>query len=216
MMLRAFLRHLPYLMLLCTHTVIAADSIQVRGLFRDTAIVSINGKQKVLKKGRPTAEGIELIRANSRTAVIRINGKEKELTLGSHIDATYQENNDERKTVIGPDSRGMYFVNGSINGFQVKFLVDTGATLISMNRNEAKRMGINYKTEGVEGRSQTASGISKIYLLPLDKVRVGDIELRDVQASVHDSDHPAMILLGNSFLSQVDIERKGKLLTLTR
>ena len=49
---------------------------------------------------------------------------------------------------IFPTANGMYRVGGSINGFPVDFLVDTGATLIAMNRNEARRLGINFRVDG--------------------------------------------------------------------
>ena len=108
----------------------------------------------------------------------------------------------------------MYEVNGSINEFQVKFLVDTGATSISMNSNQARRIGIDYKMEGREGLSETASGLSKIYIVNLKTVMVGGIKIHDVQASVHDGDFPRIILLGNTFLGRVKMIREGEMLKL--
>ena len=105
-------------------------------------------------------------------------------------------------------------MNGSINGFQVDFVVDTGATLISMNKHQAKRIGLDYKLTGKEARSSTASGLSKIYIVRLDKVRVGDIEISNVEGAVHDSDFPKVILLGNTFLNRVNMKREGKILQL--
>ncbi len=115
---------------------------------------------------------------------------------------------------IAPDGGGMYEVNGSINEFQVKFLVDTGATSISMNKNHARRIGINYKFEGKEGLSETASGLDKIYIVNLKTVMVGGIKLHDVQAAVHDGDFPRIILLGNTFLGRVKMIREGQMLML--
>ncbi len=110
----------------------------------------------------------------------------------------------------------MYWVNGAINDFQVKFVVDTGATLISMNRHQARRIGLNYKMEGKKSVSSTASGLTRIYLVNLKKVKVGDIELNDVPGSVHDGDYPEFILLGNSFLSKVSLKREGAILQLQK
>jgi len=98
----------------------------------------------------------------------------------------------------------------------IRFLVDTGATLIAMNKHDAKRIGLNYRLEAEQGSTYTASGIDPVYLMKLDKVKVGDIELRDVDASVHDGDHPHVILLGNSFLGKLDLQREGKILKLLK
>lgn len=192
----------------------AVEKISVLGLFKDTAIVKLDGKQRVLKKGKVSPEGVLLISANSREAVLEINGRRESYTLGTHIGGSFRKPEATVSSTIAPDANGMYWVNGSINGFQVQFVVDTGATLISMNRHQAKRIGLNYRMEGRESLANTASGESRIYIMNLDRVRVGDIELQDVKGAVHDSDFPRVILLGNTFLNRVNMKREGRILTL--
>ena len=85
-----------------------------------------------------------------------------------------------------------------------------------MNRNQASRIGLDYRLEGKKSLSSTASGLARIYLIKLDKVKVGDIELTDVPAAVHDGDYPKEILLGNSFLKDVDLTRNGALLKMEK
>ena len=194
----------------------AVEKITVVGLFKDKAIVVIDGKQQVLTAGKSSPEGIKLISSNSTEAIIEINGRQETYTMGTHISGEFAPPAPGTVTTIAPDSTGMYEVNGSINGFQVKFMVDTGATLISMNKHEAKRIGLNYKLEGIESLSETASGYARIYLLKLKEVRVGDIVLHDVQGAVHDGDFPTVILLGNSFLNRVNMNRDGSLLQLEK
>ncbi len=194
----------------------AIEKINVVGLFKDKAILTIDGKQRLLKTGKTSPEGVLLISANSKEAIIEIDGKQRTLKLGEHISSKFKQSTERKSITIAPNSNGMYFVNGSINGFQVHFVVDTGATVISMNRNEAKRMGLNYKLDGKESRSYTANGIAITYIVNLKQVKVGDIEVRDVRASVHDSDHPAVVLLGNSFLSKLDMQREGRVLKLIK
>ena len=196
--------------------VIAIEKIVIVGLFKDKAIVMLDGKQRVMSIGKTTPEGATLISANSKEAVIEIEGKQESYTLGSHISTHFASPTSGKKVIIAPDPSGMYLVNGSINDFQVNFVVDTGATLISMNKHQAKRIGLKYKLEGEESLSNTASGFAKIYLIELKKVKVGDIEIRNVQAAVHDGDHPTVILLGNAFLNQVDMNREGRLLELEK
>lgn len=203
-------------LILYSLTCLAVEKITVVGLFQNKAVVEIDGKQHVLAAGQTSPEGVKLISSNSREAVLEIDGEQKTYTLGTHISSTYAEPVAGKTVTIAPDTSGMYEVNGSINGFQVSFVIDTGATLVSMNRNHAKRIGLNYKLEGTESISQTASGYSKIYLVNLDKVRVGDIEISDVEGAVHDDDFPQVILLGNSFLKRVKINREGALLLLEK
>ena len=201
-------------LLLCITNVNAIDKINILGLFKNKIIAKIDGKQHVLAVGGESPEGIVLISSNSNEAIIEINGTRETYTLGSHIGGQFSKPEAGKVSTIAPDRQGMYWVNGSINGFQVDFVVDTGATLISMNKHQAKRIGLNYKLEGSESTSSTASGISKIYIVQLDKVKVGDLEIRNVTGAVHDSDFPEVILLGNSFLNKVNMKREGKILQL--
>lgn len=190
------------------------EKVVVVGLFKDRAIVNIDGQQRVLSIGVASPEGVTLISADSREAVLEIGGVRGTYMLGTHIGGRFKEPAAGKIVTVAPDANGMYLVNGAINGFQVDFVVDTGATYIAMNENQAKRLGLDYKLDGREAQSSTASGIARIYLVTLAKVRVGDIEIRDVAGAVHDGDHPAVILLGNSFLNQVDLAREGALLQL--
>lgn len=204
------------MLLLYSTFCMAVEKITVVGLFTDKAVVRIDGKQHVLSVGQTSPEGVKLISSNSREAVLEVNGEQKTYGLGTHISSTYEEPPAGKTVTVAPDTGGMYEINGSINGFQVSFVIDTGATYVSMNRNDARRIGLNYKLEGKEGLSETASGYSKIYLVNLKKVRIGDIELNDVQGAVHDDNFPKVILLGNSFLNRVKVNREGALLLLEK
>ena len=204
------------MLLLVALPCMATDKITILGLFTDKAIVEIDGKQRLLKKGETSPEGVTLISANSREAVLEIDGKQDTYTLGTHIGTNYSGPPEGTIVTIAPDSTGMYEVNGSINGFQVRFVVDTGATLIFMNSDHARRIGLDYKMDGVESVTETASGYTKSYLVKLDKVRVGDIELHDVPGSVQEGEFPTVILLGNSFLGKVNLTRDGRILQLKK
>ena len=205
-------------MILCLMTLTPAGlgtgKITVAGLFKDKAVITIDGRQRILNVGDVSPEGVKLISATSNGAVLEVDGEQRTYTLGMGISSTYTGPVPGATVTIAPDPVGMYYINGSINGFQVSFVVDTGATLISMNRNEARRIGLDYKLNGVEALSETAAGLSKIYLVKLKEVAVGNITLRDVDASVHDHDFPTVILLGNSFLGRINMNREGMLLHL--
>lgn len=193
----------------------AQNKISVIGLFKDKAIVEIDGVRRVLNSGTTSPEGIRLIAADSKGAVLEIGGQERRYALGSKIIPGSSTPAPPKATVkIWPDPMGMYLINGSINQFPVKFLVDTGATLVAMNEIEAKRIGIPYKLKGQLGQSSTASGIAKTYYIRLKMVRVGEIELTDVDGAILEGAHPTEVLLGNSFLSRLSMVRSGQMMEL--
>lgn len=203
------------LLILCVATrAYAVNEINVVGLFKNRAVVVLDGIQRILVPGKPSPEGVVLISASSSKAVIEVNGIKHTYTLGNQISARYRKPSGQKSVTIAPDEGGMYEVDGSINSYQVSFIVDTGSSFISMNKQQAQRLGLDYKTTGKQSLSSTASGMDKIYIVNLDRVRVGDIELNDVRGAVHDGDFPKEILLGNSFLSRITMKRKGRLLML--
>ncbi len=192
-----------------------AERITARGLFKDRALLEIDGKQRLLRSGQTSPEGVKLISANSHKALVEDQGKRSTLTLGRSINTNFSAPRQQSLRII-PDVRGMHRTTGSINGYPVEFMVDTGATLVSMNRQQAQRLGINYRLEGKPAISTTASGYSKIYLVKLKRVKIGEIELRNIEAAIHDGNFPPITLLGMSFLGQLEMHRTGGALELKR
>lgn len=193
----------------------AALDIVVVALFKDKAIVTIDGTRRVLTPGEASPEGVRLISANSDEAVIEVNGQREKFALGSHIGSSFTAAS-SREVQIFPDAAGMYMTTGSIDGHLINFLVDTGATTIALNSSHAKRLGIDFRYTGKKGFVETASGVEEAYGVILRTVKVGEIEMRDVQATVIDGDFPSDVLLGMSFLGRVDMQRVGKTLTLRK
>lgn len=192
----------------------AAERISILGLFKDKAIITIDGKRRVLASGQTSPEGVRLIAADSRKAVLEIDGRQATYALGTQISTNYAAIIPQATVQIWPDPLGMYLTSGSINNFPVEFLVDTGATLVAMNKIQAKRLGLDYKLTGEQALTTTASGTAKAYYLSLDKVKVGDILLRSVPAAVIDGEFPIKVLLGNSFLNRLQMTRNGQMLEL--
>lgn len=212
-----FIITLFFLALFANSPVMAIEKIIINGLFKDKAIVTIDGKQRVLKKGKPSPEGVLLIEANSKEAIIEIEGKQKTYALGSHLGSNKASKPTAgEKLIIAPDRDGMYSLSGSINGSPVSFVVDTGASAVSMNSNVAKHLGIDYKLIGQEGLSYTASGKDKIYIVNLKRVRVGNIELKNIEGVIHEGNFPTVTLLGMSFLGKLDMKREGRIMELEK
>ena len=193
----------------------AVEKIRINGLFKDKAILVIDGKQRLMRAGETSPEGVTLVEANSREAVIEVDGVRSAHKLGTQIGGGFSRP-ESRAVYIYPDRGNMYTVVGSINGYPVNFVVDTGATAVSMNSNQARRLGIDYAVNGKPGLSQTASGLARIYIVKLKRVKVGDIELTNVEGSVHEGDFPREVLLGMSFLGRLDMRREDGVLELRK
>lgn len=193
----------------------AVDTIEVQALFKGRAVMLLDGKRRLLKVGETSPEGVTLITSNSKGAEIEVGGKRRTLALGRRIGSNFAGPREQKIRVIA-DAQGMYRTSGSINGVPVQFLLDTGATLVSINEADARRIGLDYERLGTRGSSITASGVSPIWRLNLARVKLGEIELRDVEAAVHAGEFPPLALLGNSFLSRVQMIRSGSAVVLQR
>jgi len=189
-----------------------AVDIVVLGLFKNRAIIKVDGKQQILKKGKRTTKGLLLIFADSDVAVIDVDGKQQEFQLGRHVSTTFKKRKYAEAKIMPVN--GMYSVTGFINGQTVDFLVDTGATWIAMNIHHARQLGIDIHSSSKQSYVATANGTVPIYRITLNKVRVGEIELRNVEAGVLIGNSPTKILLGNSFLNRVEMQRQGLVMLL--
>ena len=183
-------------------------------------LVVDNGKPRTLSAGQTTPEGVRLVSASPDAAVVEIDGKRRTLALGtSYVVAPTTTSADAglgRSVVVSADARGHFVVTGMINGAAaVQFLVDTGASLVSISVDDARRAGINYLA-GRRSVTRTASGVAPVYQVKLDTLKIGDITLHNVDAAVHTSGQLPIGLLGMSFLNRMEMKRDGAALTLTR
>lgn len=211
--LKSAWRVLALLPALLAAPALAAD-VALVGLIGTKAIVVIDGgKPRTLAPGQKTEEGVVLLGTEKETAHFEIDGKKRTLLMGRAYSAPAAEG--RQSVTLAADSRGHFIAPGSINGGSVRFLVDTGATLISMSASEARRLGIDY-LRGERGVIQTANGVTGGYRVKLDRVRVGDIEVHGVDAVVSENDAMGAVLLGMSFLNRMEMKRDGQSMTLTR
>jgi aspartyl protease family protein len=192
-----------------------ATDVTVIGLFTGKAVITVNrGSPRTLSVGDTTAEGVKLISSDSKGAVLEIDGKRQALEMGQHFE-TAGETGSRAAVTLSPDSRGHFMADGSVNGAHMRFLVDTGATLVSLPASEATRLGIDYR-KGRQGISQTANGPAVVYRVMLDSVTLGDLTLLNVEGVVHEAPGMDFALLGMSFLNRTEMRREGQSLTLTK
>jgi aspartyl protease family protein len=106
---------------------------------------------------------------------------------------------------------GHYVATGSINGQPVEFMLDTGATDVSIPVTVANKLGLK------RGRSvvyQTANGKITAWQTSAAEIQLGPLRLGPVRASINPNDHGSSVLLGMSFLKQLDFNQQGNTLTL--
>ena len=193
----------------------SVDRVRVLALFPDKAMLSIDGRNHLLRKGQKSPEGVELVAADPHKAVVLVDGEEREITLGSTVSANYQAPS-KREVRIMRNNRGSYMTPGAINGRAVDFLVDTGASSVALSEVEAQRLGIQYQLTGQPMQVSTASGVAAAHRVMLNRVRVGEIEFRKVEAVIIEGDSPRNALLGMSFLNRVHIENQGNVMVLRK
>jgi aspartyl protease family protein len=163
-----------------------------------------------------THKGVKVLSTLGDQAVIEIDGKRHTLRVGDAPASVGGAMTASRgsKIVLTAGTGGHFLTPGAINGRPTQFLVDTGATSVSMSVQEAERLGIDYK-KGQLGRSSTANGTVTTYLVKLASVRIGDVEVYDIDGNVVPAGMP-YILLGNSFLTRFQMTRQNDQLVLER
>jgi aspartyl protease family protein len=144
------------------------------------------------------------------------------LVIGFDRYLGHQENPNERPDVIyasdgaaevilKQNRQGHYIADGKLNGHWATFVLDTGATNISIPAEVADEMGI---TEGRPERTRTANGDIVVYRVILESVSLGAIELKNVTAHINPHMNGKAVLLGMSFLKHVEMAQKDKQMTL--
>lgn len=188
-----------------------ATSVSVVGLFKDKAIVSIDGgKPRTLSVGQ-TMGGVKLLAADSDSALFDVDGTRRTLGMGQSFAGGTPK--DGRQSVsLTADVRGHFTAAGSLNGYPVSFMVDTGATSIAISADEARRMGLDYRA-GQAVAVGTAAGVIPAWRVKFNTVKVGSISLNHVDGMVVESGLN-MPLLGMSFLNRMEMRRDGQTMTL--
>nr|VFK55748.1 MAG: aspartyl protease family protein [Candidatus Kentron sp. TUN]VFK65494.1 MAG: aspartyl protease family protein [Candidatus Kentron sp. TUN] len=115
------------------------------------------------------------------------------------------------EVVLAQNRQGHYMATGTINGHPVQFLLDTGATTVSVSTDLAESLQLPI---GPASTAWTANGTITTYHTRLDEVRIGNILLHDVRATINPHMHIEAILLGMSFLKKIEFTQRGDTLTL--
>jgi len=101
------------------------------------------------------------------------------------------------------DDRGHYVGEFKLNGRKAEAMVDTGATVIAINRSMARRIGFTLRNSDFTGKVATANGTVSSAPVILESVQIGRIKIANVQAVVIDDAALPTTLIGMSFLKQL-------------
>lgn len=190
-----------------------ATDVALVGLMTGKALVVIDGGQRrTLTVGASSPEGVKLVAVEPGAAVFEIDGKRRRMQIGQSVVSSPQA--EKPAVVLTADGQGHFLANGSINGQSMRFLVDTGASFVSLGAADARRARIDL-SDASPAMTQTANGMARVWRVRLGSVKVGNITLRDVEATVHEHDMP-IVLLGMSFLNRMEMRRDGTTLTLVQ
>jgi aspartyl protease family protein len=196
-------------------TLAAAQSVSLSGSMGDKALLVINGIPRTVAVGS-TVQGVKLISINATSGVVEIGGQRATLSIGgapANLGGKASEGGGAQ-IVLTAGPGGHFITGGSINGKTVQFLVDTGATMVALGQGEADRIGLKYK-DGARGMVSTANGQVPVHRTSLNVVRVGDVQVYNVEAVVMPMES-GTILLGNSFLTRFQMKRENDKMTLDR
>jgi aspartyl protease family protein len=194
----------------------AMRRVAFSGSMGDRAVLVIDGQLRTLAPGA-VERGVRFIGMQGSDALVDIDGRRALLRMGAAPLALSEtaQGGGGSQIVMSAGLGGHFTTSGSINGRAVEFLVDTGATAISMSQAEADRIGLAWRTSARRALTQTANGPVPVSLVLLDSVRIGDVEVFNVEAAIVPA-AMSHVLLGNSFLTRFQMRRDNDTLTLVK
>ena len=186
-----------------------AQSVFVVSLSSSQAQIVVNGTAaRSLWIGETSPEGVMLSDIRSGRASFEAGGRRFTLGLGQSSVA---------ETVLRASSSGHFLANAVLNGVAFPAVIDTGATFVVLNWDQAERVGIDMR-QGQRVMTHTANGPVPAYVITLASVQVGEIGLFNVPAMVIEGGAEKLpaVLIGMSFLKHFEMRRAGQTMTLTR
>jgi aspartyl protease family protein len=208
-----------FLTLLATFACAAASaqSVALQGMLGNKALLIVDGSAPKTVAPGDTHMGVKVVSTSGDQAVLEIGGKRHTLRVGdapASVGGTGGGTARGTRIVLTAGSGGHFMAQGAINGRAVHFMVDTGATMVGMGASDAERLGLNYKA-GQQGYASTANGMAPAWRMTLGSVRIGDVEVHNVDALITPQPMP-YILLGNSFLTRFQMKRDNDQMVLER
>ena len=193
-----------------------AQSVTLAGSMGSKALLVIDGQPHTLAVGQ-SAAGVTLLQLTDGQAQVQRGGSMASLRLGgapARLTGTPAASTAAQEIVLPVGLGGHFTSAGSINGRTVQFMVDTGATVVALSQGEAERIGLDWRN-APRAQTQTANGAVPVHRISLRTMRVGEVEVNNVEAIVMPAQMP-YVLLGNSFLGRFQMRRDNDVLRLER
>jgi aspartyl protease family protein len=193
-----------------------AQSVALTGVMGERALIVIDEQAPVVLRPGEARGAVTLISVDANEAVLDIGGQRQTLRVGdrpvSFSGAGAAQG--AGRIVLHAGDNGHFFGTGRFNGVTEPFVIDTGASSVVVSAAQADSLGLNYRA-GERGAVTTANGTIAAYHLKLDSVRVGEVEVYNVETTVVPQGM-GVILLGNSFLSHFRMKQDNGELVLER
>lgn len=193
---------------------VAADqSIALAGVLGSKALLVVDGSAPRAVGPGETHQGVKVLSVARDEATVEVQGTRRLLRLGESPVALGSSGSGKR-IVLMADNQGHFINTGTINGKQMKYMVDTGASVVAIGRPDAERMGIKVD-DSQKVIMSTANGSATGWRVRLNSVRLGDVEVLGVMAVIMPEGMP-FVLLGNSFLTQFQMTRTNDQMVLEK
>jgi aspartyl protease family protein len=195
----------------------AAQAVALQGMLGAKALLIVDGAPPKTVAPGETFKGVKVLSTAGDQAVVEIDGRRQTLRVGEAPASVGGKGGGPahgNRIVLTAESGGHFMSQGAINGQAVNFMVDTGATSVSMSASDAERIGLKYKS-GQLAYTSTANGTVAVWRVKLASVRVGDVEVYEVDGVVIPTSMP-FVLLGNSFLARFQMKRDNDQMVLER
>ncbi len=195
--------------------------VGVGGTLGDKALISVNGAPAKVVSVGGQIDGVRVIDVRGDHVTVEVEGQRRTLSVGPGAAfATRPSPPDGGKKaegrgslVLTADARGQFSAQVEINGVGAPFLVDTGASVVTLPSSLAKRANIDLERATAITIS-TANGRARAYRVVLNTVKLGVLGANLVEAIVVEDAKLPFALLGMSFLNRMDMHREGDSLTL--
>ena len=191
----------------------AQTAVALAGILGSKALLVVNGSAPRGIATGETHQGVRVISVEKEQALVEVDGARRSLRLGE-APVSVGSRTGGRRVVLMADARGHFINTGMINGTRMQYMVDTGASTVAIGKPDADRMGLQY-TKGQPVQMSTANGVAQGWLIRLDSVRIGDVEVYGVEAVVTPQGMP-YVLLGNSLLAAFQMTRTNDQLVLEK
>lgn len=190
-----------------------AQSVALAGILGGKALLVVDGSAPRSVAPGGSHMGVRVVSVGRDGVVLEVAGAQRAIQLGESP-VSIGGSAAGQRIVLKADARGHFINSGFINGRVMQYMVDTGATTVAIGRPDAQRMGLKFE-QGQPVMMNTANGTAQGWRMRLESVRVGDVELRSVDAIVT-ADAMPYVLLGNSFLREFHMNRSGDEMVLQR